>query len=280
MDRWNEHNFFMATEATWFPMSEPYLVPDYISDSGSEYWYSNNGVVRGSDHWGAGVGSCDWFMEGDDWYSSWDDNKGKRYGYCPWGKFGMKYPDLIVSIYDESVVKEVKELYPSGMYETWDDSYVGHECANVLVKPEMLRDGKVYVTDDVWRWFDPYNMMGIYDTSRSAALLKRSDAFDAGGDCFIVALQNQMDDPTLTLCHGIVHGQGQLEGYVFPHAWNETEYGTVIDQSNGNNVELPKDVYYALGGIETVYKYDHNEMLEIVVNDGTYGPWEDELKAP
>ena len=88
-----------------------------------------------------------------------------------------------------------------------------------------------------------------------------------------------MDDGpngSMTLCHGIVHGQGPLEGIVFPHAWNEIgEY--VLDESNGHDLLIDRQTYYAVGDIDTVYRYDFYEMAEMADRYGTYGPWEAEL---
>jgi len=100
-----------------------------------------------------------------------------------------------------------------------------------------------------------------------------------GGDCFVVALENMMRDKDLYLCHGIVTGQGRLYGIRFSHAWNETQSGYVIDQSNGNDVCMPKSEYYALGNIDPseVRYYDYEEMARNALEYGTYGPWDDEL---
>ncbi len=37
----------------------PQRTPDYVSDSGSKYWYVGDSVIRQSDHWG-NVASCYW----------------------------------------------------------------------------------------------------------------------------------------------------------------------------------------------------------------------------
>lgn len=105
-----------------------------------------------------------------------------------------------------------------------------------------------------------------------------SDEF-GGGDCFVVALENMMRDRDLYLCHGIVTGQGPLEGVRYSHAWNETQSGFVIDQSNGNDIVIDKASYYALGRIDPseVRYYNYEEMLRNVVERGTYGPWDDDL---
>lgn len=47
----NKDNFFVATKATWKGVKAPKRTPDYISNSGSEYWYTPQGVYRKSDHW-------------------------------------------------------------------------------------------------------------------------------------------------------------------------------------------------------------------------------------
>lgn len=60
----DEHNFFMGTSAFWRSCDEPLGLPDYESDSGSQYWYTADGVIRGSNHWGTGICSCDWFYNG------------------------------------------------------------------------------------------------------------------------------------------------------------------------------------------------------------------------
>lgn len=102
---------------------------------------------------------------------------------------------------------------------------------------------------------------------------------NTGGDCFVEAVNNAMADKSLYVVHGIVHGQGALEGIVFPHAWNETDDGYVIDTSNGNDVSMPVDAYYAIGRIDhaDVRKYDYRQMAQEVVRTGTYGPWDDML---
>ena len=38
--------------------------PDYVSNSGSQYWYTEDSVYRMSDHWGDYVASCDWRWKG------------------------------------------------------------------------------------------------------------------------------------------------------------------------------------------------------------------------
>lgn len=59
----NHSNFFVGTQAWFKPCERPDREPDFISLSGSKYWYGEDKdggfVIRESDHWGA-VGPCDW----------------------------------------------------------------------------------------------------------------------------------------------------------------------------------------------------------------------------
>ncbi len=50
------------------------------------------------------------------------------------------------------------------------------------------------------------------------------------------------------LVHGMVNGQGALEGMRYGHCWVESR-NTILDHSNGRKLELPIDVYYAIGRI-------------------------------
>jgi hypothetical protein len=62
----NKDNFHKSTIANFKTVeSVPKRKPDFISNSGSKYWYEENGVFRESDHWGAGIKSCDWFLNGE-----------------------------------------------------------------------------------------------------------------------------------------------------------------------------------------------------------------------
>ena len=71
------------------PKGKPDYVSYYFDKTGkrkisSEYWYNENGVVRGSDHWGEGISSCDWYLDGK-------ARKGyKRYGEARWEEFTLQ----------------------------------------------------------------------------------------------------------------------------------------------------------------------------------------------
>ena len=44
-------NYYTSTYAKFVECATPRRKPDYISSSGSMYWYSKTGVIRKSDHW-------------------------------------------------------------------------------------------------------------------------------------------------------------------------------------------------------------------------------------
>lgn len=100
---YNSENFYMGTEASWADAEAPEREADYISDSGSEYWYTEGGVFRESSHWGYEVASCDWFLGDEE--SSWEDSNGIRCGFCPWD--GFKAKDYTFTVYN--VAEDIAE---------------------------------------------------------------------------------------------------------------------------------------------------------------------------
>ena len=57
----NRGNFHKNTTAIFAQRLRPSRRPDHVSTSGSEYWYTDHGVYRHSDHWGE-VASCYWLI--------------------------------------------------------------------------------------------------------------------------------------------------------------------------------------------------------------------------
>lgn len=57
-------NFHDASTADFQPCERPAREPDFVSGSGSRYWNTPEGVVRESDHWMAGIRSCNWYLSG------------------------------------------------------------------------------------------------------------------------------------------------------------------------------------------------------------------------
>lgn len=133
----NQRNFFSGTAADFTSVERPNREPDYVSDSGSEYWYSADGVVRGSNHWGTDIASTDWFLDGVD-ASSFDRNaKGngreKSYGKAKWSDF-VQNADYTYYHLGDDLPKGVK---PASVEKTWD----GKTFAEYKVSPKQIADG-------------------------------------------------------------------------------------------------------------------------------------------
>ena len=81
--------------------------------------------------------------------------------------------------------------------------------------------------------------------------------------------------------HGIVTGQGHLDGVRYGHAWTEIFYGieTVIDDSNDRHLVIPKGLYYAAGKIkaEETIRYTREEAQRCTVTHDHFGPWDDSV---
>jgi len=84
-----KENFFLNTEANFSSCETPERAPDYVSKSGSVYWYTDEGVVRAADHW-LGVASCKWTLDGADEYAvnlAADKKESAVAGFCEWSGF-------------------------------------------------------------------------------------------------------------------------------------------------------------------------------------------------
>lgn len=98
----NKRNFFLKTFAFYKGCKRPKRKPDYVSvnqygDISSEYWYTDKGVIRCSNHWSnilassklkaftcGKVASCIWVLK--------NHSKSKGYsdipcGFCRWENF-------------------------------------------------------------------------------------------------------------------------------------------------------------------------------------------------
>jgi len=113
----NENDFFIETEANFTICNEPERKPDFVSNTGSSYFYSKDGVVRKSNHW-LGVASCKWILDGS------DENKlnyavDKRTefvcGFCKWSDFKRL-----------GFIEEVKEM-PKGTRKNSYKYFEGRE---------------------------------------------------------------------------------------------------------------------------------------------------------
>lgn len=77
-------DFFLNTQANFIEVEIPKESPDYTSNSGSQYYYTESGVIRVSNHWGRGIASCYWNLNSG--YS-----EEFKAGYCDWDEFKSYY---------------------------------------------------------------------------------------------------------------------------------------------------------------------------------------------
>ena len=110
-----------------------------------------------------------------------------------------------------------------------------------------------------------------------------------GGDCYEAAGKFIMDkcgfgnpdDCQFILVHGEVMGQGPIAGIPFGHAW-VLDGSTVIDKSNGRDLAMPMQVYYAVGQIDridNVIEYPWEEARTKILDYGHWGPWDLETES-
>jgi hypothetical protein len=99
----------------------------------------------------------------------------------------------------------------------------------------------------------------------------------AGGNCFQANGQKFMFDfpPDALLVHGIVVGQGAIEGVLHSHCWIE-KGDMVYDFSEGRELVLPKERYYKIGKIDenNVKKYTLEEARKFILDTKNWGPWD------
>ena len=96
-------NFFDSTIVLYQEVEQPKRKPDFTSGSGSRYWFTKKGVVRGSDHWGNHVANCDWALKlknGKTTYGSspWATRTfaTEKFGYADWKDFLLKCEVLTI----------------------------------------------------------------------------------------------------------------------------------------------------------------------------------------
>ena len=142
MSDFNPGNFYCGTAADWTGCARPDRRPDHSSPSGSDYWYSDSGVVRYSDHWGSEVASCDWYLDGAEG-SSFDDDGGWRSGYATWDAFALKPYE--VTVYHPMLLSDDSLARLGEQVREGTTSYGDVPYASYRVRPDMIVDGCVRV---------------------------------------------------------------------------------------------------------------------------------------
>jgi hypothetical protein len=101
-------------------------------------------------------------------------------------------------------------------------------------------------------------------------ILRHAGINEASGDCFKTAYRH-------SVAHGgdVVHAKVTNGGKTFHHAWVEKD-GKVIDHSNGNQHEMPRDEYYKQAGVHTdsVKRYSSKDAMVKGIKAKHFGPWD------
>lgn len=118
----------------------------------------------------------------------------------------------------------------------------------------------------------------LNDISEKKFYISKVPDANKHGNCYEIALKKMMEFYTngvknIKLVHGVVTGQGNIEGIEYGHAWIELN-GTVFDFSNNREIVMSKKKYYELGNIKITKEYSYDDMLKQITKHETYGPWD------
>lgn len=138
----NKDNFFWRTYAIFKERkTRPRRKPDYVrydryGKISSEYWYTDKGVIRGSNHWGCYIASCNWVYEGLKSSTSGCKETYKIYGFAKWEDF-VQDPIFM---------------------DTEDGEFIVTNFENTIGKEKVEIDGTVYIKMDGYHhtyWMEP-----------------------------------------------------------------------------------------------------------------------------
>lgn len=134
----DETNYYDYTNVLYVECEKPEKAEDYISNSGSRYWYFPEGVVRGSNHWGNGVDKCDWALKLKDGKTIYGINafdlrcfKDEKFGFAKWSDFVHKARLLDVNgeevvttfnnYFDRDHIKLNGKIFQKIIIEHWEE---------------------------------------------------------------------------------------------------------------------------------------------------------------
>lgn len=171
---------------------------------------------------------------------------------------------------------------------------------NLVEVNKWLKDKKIFLQENITGFrtlsetlkkAEDYEEQRLRDSSsepevtqiiKLGASKSSKESYEVNGDCFRQAWKtfyNNLDKDPL-LVHGVITGQGAIEGIQYVHAWIEIG-DMVIDTTislfkNG----FPRDAYYGLARADEsrVFKYDRFQVSDKAMEYQTYGPWESELE--
>lgn len=100
------------------------------------------------------------------------------------------------------------------------------------------------------------------------------------GHCYENAAWTARANPEWRIVHGIVTGRGQIAGIQHGHAWLEREInGTTWVHDPSYRVTWTADRYYREGGVTYAVTYSLEEVISILKERLTWGPWDERIAA-
>ncbi len=145
----------------------------------------------------------------------------------------------------------------------------------VATNEKLLKENKNMRIKEL---MEPHSLLGNVVNEN----YKLFESEEADGDCFDVAGRHMIGlskgFEEMKLVHALVQGQGPLVGRRFGHAFNLIG-DVVLDKSNGNNIAMRKEAYFALGKINkdepgAYAEYTAEETAIKILKHEHWGPWD------
>lgn len=105
--------------------------------------------------------------------------------------------------------------------------------------------------------------------------MKKGNCYESNGKKML-EMNYKRNNKGWFVCHGEVTGQKgtQVEGVRFGHCWLEKD-GFCFDYSNGKKIVTGKEIYYRLGKVKNVVKYNGQEFVKKLLETENWGSWHD-----
>ncbi|WP_046756721.1 hypothetical protein [Kordia jejudonensis] len=173
---YHKQNFFRNTYCVFTTVSGENLAnkkPDYTSKSGSQYFYTEEGVYRISSHWGRAA-TCRWRLQTD----ASNFRNGAKVGFAKWTSF---YKDNDVEKLYFIKKSEFTQQYEYFHKEepSYSPNYILRTAGDTK---KVLRQLKVITTETKWAKYVPHDDLedvreflinGLITSKKSLQVLKR-----------------------------------------------------------------------------------------------------------
>lgn len=123
--------------------------PDHVSRDregkiSSEYWYTNEGVIRGSTHWGEGIATCDWYLNGVAEGNMIHTNK--LYGKAKWGDFIHKTDKVTVD--GKEMLTSFENVVGKSIFKLDGKEYIYNSLNGEFITEDSFNDDTKYSLPD------------------------------------------------------------------------------------------------------------------------------------